>query len=54
MKTTELENKSRRPHNFRQSKVITYEVRKEFEFETESIQVDGGSEFMGEFEECCE
>lgn len=30
------------------------EVRKEFEFEIESIQVDGGSEFMGEFEEYCE
>ncbi len=27
------------------------EVRKEFEFEIESIQVDGGSEFMGEFED---
>lgn len=30
------------------------EVRKEFEFEIESIQVDGGSEFMGEFEDYCE
>ena len=30
------------------------EVRKEFEFEIGSIQVDGGSEFMGEFEEYCE
>lgn len=30
------------------------EVRKEFEFDIESIQVDGGSEFMGEFEEYCE
>ena len=30
------------------------EVRKEFEFEIASIQVDGGSEFMGEFEEYCE
>lgn len=30
------------------------EVRNEFEFEIESIQVDGGSEFMGEFEEYCE
>ena len=30
------------------------EVRKEFEFEIESIQVDVGSEFMGEFEEYCE
>ena len=29
------------------------EVRKEFEFEITSIQVDGGSEFMGEFEEYC-
>ena len=29
------------------------EVRKEFEFEIESIQVDGGGEFMGEFEEYC-
>lgn len=30
------------------------EVRKELEFEIKSIQVDGGSEFMGEFEEYCE
>ena len=30
------------------------EVRKELEFEIISIQVDGGSEFMGEFEEYCE
>ena len=30
------------------------EVQKEFEFEIKSIQVDGGSEFMGEFEDYCE
>ena len=30
------------------------EARKELEFEIKSIQVDGGSEFMGEFEEYCE
>ena len=30
------------------------EVRNEFEFEIKSIQVDGGSEFMGEFEDYCE
>lgn len=30
------------------------EVIKEFEFEIKSIQVDGGSEFMAEFEDYCE
>ena len=30
------------------------EVRNELEFEIKSIQVDGGSEFMGEFEDYCE
>ena len=29
------------------------EVRNEIEFEIKSIQVDGGSEFMGEFEDYC-
>lgn len=30
------------------------EAIKEFDFEIKSIQIDGGSEFMGEFEEYCE
>ena len=37
-----------------QKREFLKDVIKEYEFEIKSIQIDGGSGFMGEFEDYCE
>lgn len=39
--------------NSKNARIFLEHVINLFDFEIESIQVDGGSEFMAEFEECC-